>query len=66
MSYPTPEKWRSFAAHAQSMADEYRAEGREADADRREADAEFYLSRAELEELCIARRQAQNNERMAA
>lgn len=48
--YPTPERWREFAAHANKMADEYAAEGNYAKALQRRLDAEDYEFRADLAE----------------
>lgn len=56
MSYPTVSQLRAAAAHAQAMADGYRAEGNTSRADRREAEAEFYLDKAHDEEWRLSRK----------
>jgi hypothetical protein len=53
--YPTPEAWRQHAAHAHQMAFDYLAAGNTVKADQRNDDAEFYESRAYLEEIRRAR-----------
>ncbi|TAA49791.1 hypothetical protein [Shinella sp. JR1-6] len=50
MSYPSVTSLRQHALHARMMAEEYRSEGRFSEADRREADAEFYMDLAHREE----------------
>jgi len=62
MSYPTPEALRRHAEHASAMAEEYRQEGREAMAVRREEDATFYRILAEREEIRMERRNTQRRE----
>lgn len=52
----TPEQWRSHAEHARKMSEAYRAEGNDRKADQREDDADFYESRAVLEEWRLAHR----------
>lgn len=54
MGYPTADQWRTYAASAQSLADAYRADGDEANALRKEADADFYEAAAWREEWRIA------------
>lgn len=50
MTYPSPEEWRQHAAHARQMAFAYLQEGNTVKAEQRNDDAEFYESRAYLEE----------------
>lgn len=50
----TPETWRSHAAHARKMAEEYRSEGNWRCAERREAHADWYEYQAECEEWRIS------------
>lgn len=53
-TYPTPEVWRAHAARARKMAQEYLDEGNTRKADQREDDADFYESRAVIEEWRLA------------
>lgn len=57
MTYPTPEQWRAYAAHARKMADEYHAEGCETMTVRRDEAADFYEQRAQMEEARLMKLQ---------
>ena len=50
MSYPTVPQLRQHEAHALKMAEEYRSEGNNEMADRREEDARYYDFLARREE----------------
>lgn len=59
MSYPTAEQLRGHEAHARKMAADYRAEGNDKIADRRDEDADFYSILAQREELRVQRLSAE-------
>jgi len=65
MSYPTAEQLKGHEAHARKMAAEYRAEGNDRMADRRDEDADFYSILAQREELRLQRIMAENHKEAA-